>query len=260
MTTPATTTPLHLDLGTFEGPIDVLLHLARQQKVDLSKISILALVEQYISYVQAMRQLDLDIAADYLVMAAWLAYLKSRLLLPSPPPADEPDAVMLSSSLQLQLQRLATMQHLAERLMAQPRLYIDVQPRGVTAGGVSITFKPLYYSDVPSLIGAYARLHREKNAHAPLVIDPVQLVSVEEALQHLMHLLPQAVSWVNLQQFMLSDDTSVLQRRSALAATLVASLELARQGKIELQQTDPFGPVYIRQRTEAAVSDDTSNP
>lgn len=233
---------LTLDLDGFEGPLDLLLSLARAQKVDLRDISILQLVEQYLSYVDRARVLQLELAADYLVMAAWLAYLKSAMLLPRDP-ATEPDPEELAVRLQLRLERLDAMREAGARLMARDRLGRDVFTRGAPEGlhVVREAFWSVEYYDV---LAAYGRVVARTRPVLHVVRDR-EVVTLEAALARLGALLGSAVDWQAIERF-LPDVNGEALRRSALASSFLAALELARQGRAELQQDAPFAPLYIR--------------
>ena len=236
---------LVVDIDGYEGPIDVLLALAREQKVDLRKISILALVEQYLVFIQAARRVRLELAADYLVMAAWLAYLKSRLLLPEPPADDEPSGEALAEALAFQLQRLEAMQQMAIKLMSRPRLGRATVPRGETID-VRVRKNTVFDITLYELLSAYGA-HKAREEGDTLHIAPTELHAVEDAVKRLESLLGSMIDWQNLQAFlptMLRPGGIVT--RSAIAATLIASLELAKSGTIEIKQTEPFGPVFVR--------------
>lgn len=240
---------LFLNIDGYEGPIDVLLTLARDQKVDLTQVSILQLAEQYLSFVRQAQKLNLELAADYLVMAAWLAYLKSRLLLPVEE-ADEPSSEEMAEALRLQLLRLEAMQEAGAALMASPRLGIDIFPRGEPEG-VAIETRAVFDLTLYELLRAYAD-HKLRTEHKPLRIAATELYAVEDALERLRLIVGHVPSWRTLQSFLPPGLASGLVSRSALAATFVASLALAKDGKVELRQDDAFGPIYLRTRKETA--------
>ena len=235
---------LHLDLDGFEGPIDVLLNLARDQKVDLKKISILELADQYLDFVARARRLRLEIAADYLVMAAWLAYLKSRLLLPEPPADGEPSGAELAAALAFQLQRLEAMQKAGRDLMALPQYGRDFFGRGAPEP-VQIVDKPVYKLALYDLLKAYGNYPGRRN-EGLLQITPMNLFSMDDALQRIGEMLGQVLDWTTLQAFLPPGLQRGLPRRAALAATFAASLELARTGRIELRQDGLFAPIFMR--------------
>ena len=234
---------LVLDLDGYEGPIDLLLTLAREQKVDLGRISILALADQYLAFIARQRSLRLEIAADYLVMAAWLAYLKSRLLLPQPPDDDEPSAAELAAVLEHRLRLLEAMQTAGIRLMARPRLGQDVFLRGAPEG-LAIVPVPVYELALYELLQAYGQSRRR--AAPVLTIEPSAFQSMDDALKRLARFLGRLADWRELTSFLPQEVRGELFRRSALAATFAAALELARDGRIELRQDRAFGPIYLR--------------
>ena len=239
---------VHLD--GFEGPIDLLLTLARDQKVDLTKISILGLAEQYLTFVERAHRLRLEIAADYLVMAAWLAYLKSRLLLPASEDDEEPTGAELAAALSYQLQRLEAMRTAAEGLFARPLLGREVFARGAPEG-IRVITRSLYDASLFEILQAYGSTQRRRKP-APLRIKQMELFSMDDALGRLSNLLGKVPDWSALSNFLpdgLEDD---LIRRSALAATFAASLELVRSGQAEIRQDQLFGPIFFRSRSEAS--------
>ena len=236
---------LVLDLDGFEGPIDLLLALARDQKVDLAKLSILALAEQYLAFIAAQTRLRLEIAADYLVMAAWLAYLKSRLLLPEPPADDAgPSGEELAEQLRRRLRLLAAMQRFGGALMARPQLGCEVFLRGNPEGLPQVE-RPVYELSLYELLAAYAAGHRRQHSRT-LTIEPTAYHSLDDALRLLAPLIGQLREWRELVGFLPAEWHGLPLRRSALASTFAASLELARAGRIELRQDRPFGPIYLR--------------
>jgi segregation and condensation protein A len=245
----AETAELVVDLEGYEGPIDVLLTLAREQKVDLTRISILQLADQYLAFIAEARQLRLEIAADYLVMAAWLAYLKSRLLLPEPAPLDEPSGLDLAAALTHQLQRLEAMQQAGARLMARPQLNRDIFGRGAPEG-LPRVLVPVYELTLYDLLKAYGD-GRQRKEGAVLHIEAAELYSMDEALQRLTRLLGRMPDWRTLATFLPPGLRGGLIHRSAVAATFAASLELVRAGKLELRQDAAFGPIYLRSLPEA---------
>jgi len=251
---PAALTPetLVVSLDGFDGPLDVLLALAREQKVDLARISVLHLAEQYLEFVRAARDRNLDLAADYLVMAAWLAFLKSRLLLPVPKDDEAPSGAEMAAALQFQLQRLEAMRGRGRALMDRPRLGTETFARG-RPEAVTVRRQTVYALGFHDLLAAYAALVRRKRRAAPLSVEPFDLVSVEEALARINRLLGTAVEWTELARFLPEDLDDPLRRRSALGATFVAGLELARQGRADLRQEGgPFGPLFLRRRDGGA--------
>jgi segregation and condensation protein A len=233
--------------------------LARDQKVDLKQISVLQLADQYLAFVAAARRLDLELAAEYLVMAAWLAYLKSRLLLPDPPGAEEPTGEALAAALKFQLERLEAMREAGGHLLARNQLGQDIFARGQPErfGGDMLTVLRVTLYDLLKAYGAH--LQRREGAQ-PLRIEPQDLHSVEEALRWLRQNLGHAPSWENLWRYLPPGTfeglrAGRLSARSALAATFAASLELARGGGVKLRQNKPFGPIYLRAAKSDAEND-----
>ena len=235
---------LTLALGSWEGPLDLLLTLARSQRVDLAQISILALVDQYLAFVADARALRLELAADYLVMAAWLAYLKSCLLLPPDPLAD-PDPHELAMKLQWQLQRLDAMRDAGARLMAQPRHRRDTFRRAAPEG-LRATVRACYACSLFEVLSAYGaiRARTERPAYA---VRRRAVFALDEAIERLGRLLGSAVGWTDLARF-LPDAPDEDYRRSALASSFAAALELARLGRADLSQADAFAPLLLRVR------------
>jgi segregation and condensation protein A len=238
---------LVLDLDGFEGPIDALLSLARDQKVDLRKISILELADQYLAFIARARRLRLEIAADYLVMAAWLAYLKSRLLLPEPPADGEPSGAELAAALAFQLQRLEAMQEAGKNLMALPQFGRDFFARGAPEP-VKIIDIPVWDVTLFDLLKAYGT-HPGRRREGLLRIAPLNLFSMDDALKRIGDMLGHTLDWTVLRKFLPEGMETPLQQRSALAATFAATLELARSGNIELRQEGVFAPIYLRRST-----------
>lgn len=235
---------LTLDLDGWEGPLDLLLALARSQKVDLKQISILALVRQYLVFIDRARALRLELAADYLVMAAWLAYLKSGLLLPRDPAMD-PDPEELALRLQLRLERLSAMREAGARLMARDRLGRDVFLRG-RAEGLRTIRKARWSVEIYDLIAAYGRISARSRPVMHVVADR-QVMTLEAAIARVSALIGSAIDWAAIERF-LPDGATGPFRKSALASSFLAALELARQGRVELAQKSPFAPLYLRGR------------
>lgn len=234
-----------LDLDGYEGPIDVLLTLARDQKVDLTKLSILDLADQYLEFVARARRLRLELAADYLVMAAWLAYLKSKLLLPEPEGEGEPTGAELAAALAYQLQRLEAMQDAGAKLLARPQLGRDFFARGAPEP-IRIVARPVYKLTLYELLRAYgSQVTRQQPAHR-LHILPMELYSMDDALRRLGDMLGHVPDWTVLTSFLPDEFKTPLQRRSAIAATFAASLEMVRSGRAQLRQDGTFGPIYLR--------------
>jgi segregation and condensation protein A len=234
-----------VDLEGFEGPIDLLLALAREQKVDLAKISILALAEQYLAYIEQARDLELEIAADYLVTAAWLAYLKSRLLLPEPATDEEPSGAELAEALAWRLRRLDAIRRAAAELFERPRLGQERFARG-RPEGLRVRRKSRFRLSLHELLQAYVAYRLRARDHV-LILEPAPVLRVEDALKRLTRMLG-GPDWQNLLAFLPTGLRDERVRRSALAAHLAASLELVRAGMIEVSQASPFGPIYLRRR------------
>lgn len=240
-------------LEGYEGPLDLLLDLARKQKVDLAKISILRLAEQYLEFVSAARRVRLDLAADYLVMAAWLAYLKSRLLLPPEErPSDEPTGEEMAEILQHRLRLLEAMRDAGQKLFGRPRLGYSTFSRGAPEDVRTIT-TPIWQLSYYELLQAYAE-YRVRTTEVPLQIRPIQRYTVEDALGRLSEFLgvDAPIEWSTLETFLPAEIKDGPLYRNAVATTLVASLELARSGRIRLRQPQPFGPIFIRRAGESA--------
>ncbi|MFD1624202.1 segregation and condensation protein A [Azospirillum griseum] len=236
---------LLLVLDGFEGPLDVLLVLGRDQKVDLTRISILALADQYLAFIDEARELRLELAADYLVMAAWLAYLKSRLLIPEPED-EEPSGEDMAAALAFQLQRLEAMKTAAQALFARPRLGQDVFARGAPED-IDIRRKSVYEVTLYDLLRAYGD-HRKRQEGGVLRIQPVRLYSLEDAVRRLSDLLGHMPDWATLASFLPAEEGSLLTR-SAMAAHFAATLELAKAGQVELRQDSAFAPIFLRRAT-----------
>ncbi len=234
-----------LALDGFTGPLDLLLTLAREQKVDITKISISALAEQYLSFIQRAGELKLDVAADYLVMAAWLAYLKSKLLLPQAGSDEEPSGAELAAALAFQLRRLEAVRDVSQRLMARPQFGIDFFARGAEEN-LAATTRMVYSASLFEMLRCYTDQRRRHGASVLAIRESAQLLSVEEALQRLVRLVGRHAEWAMLAQFLPEGLISGLSRNSALASTFAASLELARAGQVALRQDRPFGPIYVR--------------
>ncbi len=236
---------LIIDIDGFEGPLDLLLTLARTQKVDVARISILELAEQYLSFIDRAKSLRLELAADYLVMAAWMAFLKSRLLLPPDPEDEGPSGSELAAHLAFQLERLEAMRRSAARLMARDRLGRDFFQRGIPEE-VTATRRINYTATVLDLMQAYARV-RTRDDFEPLSLKRDSVFTMEQALERMKSLLGHALEWGDLLQFLPEDwSGDPAKRRSATAATFAASLELAKLGQIEIQQNEVFAPIMVR--------------
>ena len=240
---------LFVNLDGFEGPIDLLLTLAREQKVDLLNIAILPLAEQYLSYIETARRLDLEIAADYLVIAAWLAYLKSRLLLPEPEPEQAEEVIDMTDALRYQLVRLESMQQAAKRLISLPRLGQQRFARGESEHFESVT-EPVWTASLYDLLAAYGSIQSGVE-NRTLTIAATRLFSVQEATQRLRNLIGRMPEWTVLESFLPPNLKTDLDRRSATASHFVASLELAREGMVRLRQDSQFSPLFLRSKDTA---------
>jgi len=238
---------LIVDVDGFEGPLDVLLTLSRTQKVDLRHISILALAQQYLSFVEQARTLRIELAADYLVMAAWLAFLKSRLLLPPDPAEEGPSGEDLAAHLAFQLERLQAMRDVAAKLMARDRLGRDVFARGLPERYERVK-EVRYQATLLDLMQAYARL-RTKDEFRPYVMDRDHVLTLEQALDRMRGLIGFAGTWTDISTYLPEGWSSDPQRRrSATAATFAASLELVKEGRVELRQSETFAPIELRRK------------
>ena len=242
-----------VDLDGFEGPLDLLLELARRQKVDLARISVLALAEQYLAFIDQARRVRLELAADYLVMAAWLAFLKSRLLLPEPPRPDEPGAAEMADALARRLQRLELIRLAAERLVNRPRLGRDFFARGEPEA-VAVTRRSEYDANLYDLLAAYAR-QRQKQARARVRLRRRVVWSLAEAREALGRLLGAAVEWIDMDRWLLAYCVDPAQRRTARASSFSASLEFVREGKLELRQDRAFAPIWVRARPDDGIKE-----
>jgi segregation and condensation protein A len=232
----------------FEGPLDLLLALARNQKVDLTRISVLELAEQYLEFVEMVRRRNLELAADYLVMAAWLAYLKSRLLLPQTEfGVDEPNANEMASLLRWRLQRLHSMRETAARLMARDRLGREIFARGMPEP-VNVVKLPEHGDTLFELLTAYAAQKLKRAGMRSYAPVHAAVLLIEEARERLERMLGSIGSWNGLSRLLPPEWSGGTRRRSGMASTLLASLELTRDGKLEMRQLTPYSEIYIRDR------------
>lgn len=243
---PARDETLYVELGGYEGPLDLLLVLARQQKVDLAKISVLALAEQYLSFIETVRERRIEIAADYLVMAAWLAYLKSRLMVPQAPGDEEPSGEMMAALLQFRLKRLEAMRRAAAQLMNRPRLGLEVYARGMPEP-VTVNRRSLWEASLYELLKAYAT-QRERGIPTDYELTERTVWSLQEAREILQRLVGDSADWVPLDHYLAQYLAVPEQKATALASTFASSLELVRQGHLELRQSLSFGPLLLRRR------------
>lgn len=237
---------LVVDVEGFEGPLDLLLTLARQQKVDLAKISILALADQYLVFIEAARKMRLELAADYLVMAAWLAYLKSRLLLPEQHPAEGLSAEDMANALAQRLRRLESIRQFAEQMFNRPQLGRDVFQRGQPEPIAEIK-RPEWSATLYDLLSAYAS-RRQTKARSFVRMPKREVWSLAEAREALERLVGQSLDWSPLDQYLIAYLVEPSQRATVLASSFAAALELVREGHIEVHQQGSFTPLYLRKR------------
>jgi segregation and condensation protein A len=247
---------LIVDVEGFEGPLDLLLRLAREQKVDLAKISILALADQYLAFIEEARRLRLELAADYLVMAAWLAYLKSRLLLPEPPGGTGESAADLANALALRLKRLEAIRIASKRLTDRPQLGRDVFERGAPEP-INEIKRPQWSATLYDLLTAYAN-ERQKHALARVRLTSRKVWSLAEARATLERLLQMATDWTAIDQYLIAYVVEPSMRSTVLASSLAATLEMAREGQLEIHQDAAFAPLYVRRRSEPGSGGATS--
>lgn len=240
---------LIVDVDGYEGPLDLLLTLSRTQKVDLRKISVLQLARQYLAFVEKAKALRLELAADYLVMAAWLAFLKSRLLLPPDPTEEGPSGEELAAHLAFQLERLQGMRDAAARLMARDQLGRDFFARGQSET-ITRVRKVTYTATLLDLMQGYARI-RTRDEFRPFTMDRDSVFTMEQALDRLRGLIGFAGQWTDILSYLPDGwGADPVRRRSATAATFAASLELVKEGQLEIRQSDTFAPIQLRKRDE----------
>ena len=239
---------LIVDVEGFEGPLDLLLTLARQQKVDLSKISILALADQYLAFIEQVRALRIELAADYLVMAAWLAYLKSRMLLPEPPGAEGMSAADMANALALRLRRLEAIRATAEQLFGRPQLGREVFGRGDPEPIHEIKH-PKWSATLYDLLTAYAS-ERQRHVLARVRFAKRTVWSLAEAREALERMVGATSDWTRLDEYLISYLVEPSMRATVMASSLAATLELVREGQVELHQQGAFAPIYLRKRSE----------
>ena len=237
---------LIVNLSGYEGPLDVLLVMAKSQKVDLMKISILQLTEQYLVFIAEVRKKNLELAADYLVMAAWLAYLKSNLLLPREETGEELTAEQMAERLKFQLKKLEAIRQVSEKLMVLPVLGTNFFNRGMPEG-IRLIRTPEYYLSLYDLLKSYAN-QRYKAAYSSMTIERPAVYAMEEALIRLQRMVGTAFEWTKLENFLPPEFSRGKNARSGVAGTLAAAMELVREGVVEVQQMVPFGPVYIKNK------------
>ena len=243
---------LVVDIAGFEGPLDLLLHLARTQKVDLARISILALAEQYLAFVDRARSVRIELAADYLVMAAWLAYLKSRLLIPQQPKDDGPSGEEMAATLAFRLKRLEAMRDAATRLINRNRLGRDFFARGAPEH-IPTERRSAFDASLYDLLSAYASL-RQRHAITQVTIEKRNVWSLSDAREVLHRLLGELADWTAMEHFLLRYLTDPSERRTAIASAFAASLEMVREGHLEIRQEGVFEPIYLRRGARAPVN------
>ena len=239
---------LVVDVAGFEGPLDLLLHLARNQKVDLARISILALAEQYLAFVEKVRVLRLELAADYLVMAAWLAFLKSKLLIPKLPGEEGESGEELAAVLQFRLKRLEAMRDAAARLVNRNRLGRDVFARGMPEM-VIVEKRNAYSASLYDLLTAYAQ-QRQRQAISNVTIARRTVWSLKDAREMLARLIGTVGDWTALDSFLIEYLAAPEEKRTAMASSFAATLEMVREGKLEVRQDQVFAPIYLRGRAQ----------
>jgi len=239
---------LVVDVAGFEGPLDLLLHLARNQKVDLARISIVALAEQYLAFIGKVRAMRLELAADYLVMAAWLAFLKSKLLIPKQPGEEGESGEELAAVLQFRLRRLEAMRDAAARLVNRNRLGRDVFARGMPEM-VIVEKRNEYSASLYDLLSAYAG-QRQRQAISSVTIARRGVWSLKDARAVLTRLIGQLADWTALDAFLIEYLATPEEKRTAIASSFAASLELVREGSLEVRQEQVFAPIYLRGRAK----------
>jgi segregation and condensation protein A len=249
---------LVVDVEGFEGPLDLLLALARQQKVDLAKISILALANQYLAFIEEARKLRLELAADYLVMAAWLAYLKSRLLLPDANAPEGQSAEDMAMALALRLKRLEAIRAVAQQLFERPQLGRDVFGRGDPERIAHIKH-PQWSATLYDLLTAYAR-QRQQTALAHVRLAKRTVWSLAEAREALERLIGQSSDWTCLDDYLLSYVVEPSLRSTVLASSFASTLELVREGLMEVNQHEAFAPIYVRKRQVVQIVNGEPDP
>ena len=234
-------------LNGYEGPIDLLLELSRKQKVDLSEISILDLAEQYLKFIENYDTIHLEIAADYLVMAAWLTYLKSRLLLPKDETNEEYTPEELEEALRYQLQRLETMQNLSKKLYARSLIDRDIFYGG-SIDGINIKYKITFTSSLYDLLKSYSFILKKNEQINHLTINPSELYSVDQAIQRLKGIFDSITEWTNFMNLIPKFGQNQIINKSSITSNFVASLELAKNGFIDVKQNETFGNIFLKSR------------
>ena len=236
-----------VDVEGFEGPLDLLLELARRQKVDLHRVSILDLANQYLAFVEQARKVRLELAADYLVMAAWLAYLKSRLLLPRPAKDDEPEAGDLAAALAARLQRLEVIRLAAQALAARPRVGRDMLLRGCPDTTIADGGPPRWDANIFDLMSAYAK-QRQKRALTQVTLKKRVVWSLVDAREAMQRLAGQALDWMVLDEYLIAYSTTPAMRRTVRASAFCATLEMVREGHLSVRQDEAFAPLWVKAR------------
>lgn len=253
----ASTDPaLIIDVAGFEGPLDLLLHLARSQKVDLARISVLALAEQYLEFMESARKVRIELAADYLVMAAWLAFLKSRLLIPQQVKDEGPSGEEMAATLAFRLKRLEAMRNAAERLINRDRLGRDFFARGAPEH-IPETKRSAYEASLYDLLTAYASL-RQRQAITQVTIERRRVWSLADARGILNRLIGEMPDWTSLNSYLLQYLTQPQERATAIASAFAASLEMVREGSLEIRQDGAFAPLYMRMGQAGRASKEQS--
>ena len=237
----------HLLIANFEGPIDLLLFLARNQKVDLSQISITELAEQYINFINQYKNIHIEIAADYLVMAAWLTYLKSRLLLPKEEKMEEHSAEDLEKALRYQLQRLEKFQKISKTLYSRPLINRDIFYGG-SSEGLQVKYNITYCSTLYDLLRSYSSILKKEERISHLTIAYSELYSVDNAIQRLKGIFGEITEWTNLFNLIPEFNSNKIINKSILSSNFVASLELSKNGYIDVKQTSVFGNIFVKLR------------
>ncbi len=243
---------LLLALDGFDGPIDMLLSLAQEQKLDITQISILELANQYLDFIEKARNLRLELAADYLVMAAWLAYLKSRLLIKEEEESEEPSGEMMAEALAFQLRRLEMLRNVADKLMERPQLGYDIFARGY-AEGIEVIQKPVWNVTFYDILSAYADIQQRAEASI-YEIKAFKLISIDDALERLTKMLGDIPdSWLSLRALLPAGlkGEEPLVAKSMIASTFGASLEMAKRGELEIKQEGIYSPIYLRRRKDS---------
>ncbi len=236
-------------LNGYEGPIDLLLELSRKQKVDLSEISILDLAEQYIKFIEKYNTIHLEIAADYLVMAAWLTYLKSRLLLPKDETTEGYTPEELEEALRYQLQRLEAMQNISIKLYTRPLIGRDIF-YGSSIEGINIKYNITYTSSIYDLLNSYSLILKKNEQVNHLTINPSELYSVDQAIQILKGIFDSVTEWTNFMNLIPEFGQNIIINKSSITSNFVALLELAKNGFIDVKQNEPFGNIFLKSRKQ----------